>query len=185
VSEERKSFVRKGLIATGAVVLLGGVAAVLYSKSVSSKDKGLKTVAVTKGTVVEKALAVGSIRPRHEIAVKSKISGIVRKSYREVGDHVNAGDPLFEILPDPTPLELTESRREVEIAKNIYDQAKKRSDRARALRAQGILSNTFRSSRSSALPPPAPCSSFWSTRATRWCLSPPTRRAPPSPTSRT
>jgi HlyD family secretion protein len=133
--------VRKGLIATGAVVLLGGVAAVLYSKSIASKDKGLKTVAVTKGTVVEKALAVGSIRPRHEIAVKSKISGIVRKSFREVGDRVNAGDALFEILPDPTPLELTESRREVEIAKNIYDQAKKKSDRTTSLRTQGILSS--------------------------------------------
>jgi HlyD family secretion protein len=139
VSEERKSFVRKGLIATGAVVLLGGVAAALYSKSVASKDKGLKTVAVTKGTVVEKALAVGSIRPRHEIAVKSKISGIVKKSYREIGDKVRAGDPLFELSPDPTPLELTEARRDVEISANVYDQAKKKWDRSKALREQGIL----------------------------------------------
>jgi len=135
------SFVRKGFIAAGVVVLVGGVSAVLYSKSLSSKDKGFKTVAVSRGPVVEKALAVGAIRPKHEIAVKSKISGIVRKSYREVGDRVKAGDPLFEILPDPTPLELTEARREVEIAKNVFDQAKKKSDRATALRTQGIMSS--------------------------------------------
>ena len=131
---------RKGLIGLGVLVLAGGVAAVLYSKSASAKDRGFKTVAVSRGPVVEKALAVGAIRPKHEIAVKSKISGIVRKSYREVGDRVKAGDPLFEILPDPTPMELTEARREVEIARNIFDQAKKRSDRAQALRAQGIMS---------------------------------------------
>jgi len=134
------SLVRKGLIGLGVLVLAGGVAAVLYSKSASAKDRGFKTVAVSRGPVVEKALAVGAIRPKHEIAVKSKISGIVRKSYREVGDRVKAGDPLFEILPDPTPMELTEARREVEIARNIFDQAKKRSDRAQALRAQGIMS---------------------------------------------
>ena len=50
---------RKGLIGAGAVVLVGGVAAALYSQSHSKKDKGFKTVEVTRGPVVEKALAVG------------------------------------------------------------------------------------------------------------------------------
>ena len=132
---------RKGVIAVGVVVLAAGAAAALYSRSRSEKDKPWKLVEVTRGPVVEKALAVGAIRPKREIAVKSKISGIVRRAFREVGDHVNVGDPLFEILPDPTPLELTEARREVEIAQNIYEQAKKRSDRTAALSKQGIVSN--------------------------------------------
>jgi HlyD family secretion protein len=132
---------RKGLIGVGVVVLAGGVSAALYSKSNSQKDKPWKTVPVARGPVVEKALAVGSIRPRREVSVKSKISGIVKRSFREVGDRVHAGDPLFEILPDPTPLELTEARREVEIARNIFDQAKKKSDRANTLKQQGIMSS--------------------------------------------
>ncbi len=52
---------------------------------------------------------------------------------------VRAGELLFEMTPDPTPLELTEARRELEIAQNIYDQAKKSWDRTGALRDQGIL----------------------------------------------
>ncbi len=132
---------RKGLIGAGVLVLAGGVTAVLYSKSNSGKDKEFKTLPVTRGPVVEKALAVGAIRPKREIAVKSKISGIVRTSYREIGDKVRPGDPLFEILPDPTPLELTEARREVEIARNINDQAQKKVDRSQALKDQGILSS--------------------------------------------
>ena len=131
---------RKGVIAVG-VVVAAGAAAALYSRSRSENDKPWKLVEVTRGPVVEKALAVGAIRPKREIAVKSKISGIVRRAFREVGDHVNVGDPLFEILPDPTPLELTEARREVEIAQNIYEQAKKRSDRTASLSKQGIVSN--------------------------------------------
>jgi HlyD family secretion protein len=130
---------RKGLIATGMIVIAGGVSAVLYSNSNSSKVNGFKTVPVARGTVVEKALAIGAIKPKREIAVKSKISGIVKTSFREVGDKVRPGDPLFEILPDPTPMELTEARREVEIAKNVFEQAKKQFDRSRTLKDQGIL----------------------------------------------
>jgi len=132
---------RKGLIGVGVVVLAAGAAGALYSRSRSDKDKPYKLVEVTRGPVVEKALAVGAIRPKREVSVKSNISGIVKRSFREVGDHVTAGDPLFEILPDPTPMELTEARREVEIARNIFDQSKKASDRTAALRKQGIVSN--------------------------------------------
>jgi len=132
---------RKGIIGVGVVVLAGGAAAALYSRSRSDQEKDYKTVEVTRGPVVEKALAVGAIRPKREVAVKSKISGIVRRSFHEVGDLVRAGDPLFEILPDPTPLELTEARREVEIARNVHDQARKRHDRSETLRQQGIVSN--------------------------------------------
>jgi HlyD family secretion protein len=130
---------RKGLIAAGVLVVAGGATAVLYSKSNTSKVNGFKTVPVTRGAVVEKALAIGAIKPKREIAVKSKISGIVKTSFREVGDVVQPGDPLFEILPDPTPIELTEARREVEIARNVFDQAQKKFDRARMLKEQGIL----------------------------------------------
>jgi HlyD family secretion protein len=130
---------RKGLIAAGVIVIAGGVTAALYSKSNSGKTNGLKTVPVARGSVVEKALAIGAIRPKREIAVKSKISGIVKTSFREIGDKVKPGDPLFEILPDPTPMELTEARREVEIAKNVFDQAKKKYDRSLTLKNQGIL----------------------------------------------
>src|SRR5512144_1136520 len=130
---------RKGLIAAGVVVAVGGVTAVLYSKSNSSKTNGFKTVPVVRRSVVEKALAIGAIKPKREIAVKSKISGIVKTSFREIGDEVRPGDPLFEILPDPTPMELTEARREVEIAKNVFDQAQKKYDRSRTLKDQGIL----------------------------------------------
>ncbi len=130
---------RKAVIVL-TILALGGMGAVGYSRSVKSADPGFKTVQITRGQVVEKALAVGAIRPDQEISVKSKISGIVKRTFREVGDYVRAGEPLFEILPDPTPLELTEARREVESAGNAFDQAKRAFDRQDSLRKQGIAS---------------------------------------------
>jgi HlyD family secretion protein len=130
---------RKGLIATTVIVIAGGASAVLYSRAHNDGDGAFKTVPVVRGSVVEKALAIGAIQPDREIAVKSKISGIVKRSFREVGDLVRPGDPLFEILPDPTPMELTEARREAEIAKNVFDQADKKHERSRRLMEQGIL----------------------------------------------
>jgi len=130
---------RKSFIVAGVIVVAGGVTAALYSKSNTANANGFKTVAVTRGAVAEKALAIGAIKPKREIAVKSKISGIVKTSFREVGDVVQPGDPLFEILPDPTPMELTEARRELEIARNVFEQAQKKFERARTLKEQGIL----------------------------------------------
>ncbi len=130
---------RKGLIAVAVILVAGGASAAFYSKAHSNGANGFKTVAVERGSVVEKALAIGAIQPDREIAVKSKISGIVKTSFREVGDLVRPGDPLFEILPDPTPMELTEARREAEIAKNVFEQAEKKHERSRRLMDQGIL----------------------------------------------
>lgn len=132
---------RKGLIVVAVVVVAGGVAAVLQGRSTAQPESGFKTVPVTRGPVVEKALAVGTIGPEREITIKSKISGIIRRRYHEIGDRVRAGDPLFEILPDPTPLELTEARRELEIARNTHEEARKRYDRTKTLLQQGVVAS--------------------------------------------
>ncbi len=132
---------RKGIAGVVVVVVAGGLSAALYSRANGNAEPAFKTVAVTRGRVVEKALAVGSIGPKQEIGVKSKISGIIKTSYREIGDEVRAGDPLFEIMPDPTPLELTEARREVEIARNAHDQARKAYTRMKTLQDEGIVSS--------------------------------------------
>ena len=67
---------RKGMIWLGAVFVAAGLSVAVYSHATASREKSFKTVPVARGPVVEKALAVGAIRPRREIAVKSKISGI-------------------------------------------------------------------------------------------------------------
>jgi HlyD family secretion protein len=124
--------------------ILAAAAAGLYAWARASKDDkdGIKLVAVGSGAITEKAIAVGQIQPRQKFSVKSKISGIVRRCMVEVGDHVKAGDALFEIAPDPTPQELTDVDRQMDSAQASYDLARTEFERAQQLSKSGIMSKS-------------------------------------------
>jgi HlyD family secretion protein len=72
-------------------------------------------VKATRDTIIERALAVGTIEPENEISIKSKVSGVVSRIFADAGSFVKAGDPLLEVKPDPTPLELAEAKRQVQL----------------------------------------------------------------------
>ena len=123
---------RKGLVARGPD-RGRGVTAVLYSKSNSSKDQRLQDRrGGARGPWSRRPWRSAPSRPKHEIAVKSKISGIVEDVLPR-GRRPRPGPATLSSRSCPIrrPLELTEARREVEIAQNVFDQAKKKSDRAR------------------------------------------------------
>jgi HlyD family secretion protein len=136
------------------VVALGGLLLVsggLYAFTRGGKkDGGFKQVAVETGAVTEKAVAVGQVQPRQKFSVKSKISGIVARCYVQVGDRVKAGDSLFEIAPDPTPLEVTEVDRQVDSAKASFVRAKLEYDRSVELSESGVLPRSDRDTKKEA-----------------------------------
>jgi HlyD family secretion protein len=121
-------------------VATGGVYAIV--RNGKKKEGGLKEVEIVNGTIVEKAVAVGQIQPRQKFQVKSKISGIVRRALVQIGDTVKAGDPLFEIAPDPTPLEVTEVERRVESAEASFRRAESDYTRVQELSRSGVVPNS-------------------------------------------
>ena len=123
------------------LVVLAGASAGLYAWTRNGKkgDGDFKQVEVIQGSIVEKAVAVGQIQPRQKFSVKSKISGIVKRALVQVGDTVQAGDPLFEIAPDPTPLEVTEVDRQVESAAASFRRAEGDYQRSLQLSRSGVL----------------------------------------------
>jgi HlyD family secretion protein len=122
------------LAALGAV----GVA-VARSNGFGEKPGEYTLVPVERGDLVDKALATGAIKPIQEFQIKSQISGIVSKIYVEVGDEVAAGDPLFALTPDPTPLARTEAERSLEAANVTLTRTAADLERARSLHAGGVL----------------------------------------------
>ncbi len=121
------------------IVLVGGGFAVRNARG-GNKSNGPKAVVVARGSIVDRALAVGTIEPDVEITVKSKISGVVKRLYAEPGDFVRAGAPLLEIKPDPTPVELADARRQVELRQLDLDNQKAQLDRQDQLRKQSLVS---------------------------------------------
>jgi HlyD family secretion protein len=128
----------KAIFALLVVVAGSGVAAVTVSGG--DKDTGPATATVARGDILDKALAVGTIVPEVEVGVKSKVSGVVQRRYAGPGDFVRAGAPLLEIKPDPTPLELVDGRRQVEMQQIQVDNLKKETARMRSLKDQSLIS---------------------------------------------
>jgi len=136
------------VLVPAAVVAAVGVGAVQTTRNGKAAKNGITLVKVERGTITDKALATGQIVPEQEIQVKSQISGIVKECFADVGDRVAAGQPLFAIIPDPTPLELNEVERGVQLAEVAHAKAAADFERNNALSRDGILSKeTFDASK--------------------------------------
>ncbi len=123
-----------------AIVAVLAIALYAWVMNRGGDKNGPTIVEVKSGSITEKALAVGQIEPRQKFSVKSKIPGIVKRCFVEVGDSVKAGDPLFEIAPDPTPSERTDVDRSLEKAKATFDRAKSEYARYTQLAKDGVVS---------------------------------------------
>ncbi len=121
------------------IVAAAVIGAYFWFQGRTGGKETFKLVQVERGSITEKAIAVGQIEPRLEFEVKSKISGIVKRCAVEVGDRVEPGDPLFEIVPDPTPFELVEAHRRVDAAQSAYNRAQSDWNRSSKLARQGII----------------------------------------------
>lgn len=118
------------------IISAGGFFYYSYSNTENDDANTAEMVSVERGNVVEKALAVGTIEPETEIEIKSIIPGVVDVIFVEEGQFVKKGDPLVEVRPDPTPIELAEAQRsldrtliEVRNLENDLERAEKLKDR--------------------------------------------------------
>ncbi|MGB2698330.1 MAG: efflux RND transporter periplasmic adaptor subunit, partial [Candidatus Zixiibacteriota bacterium] len=130
---------KKVILIGGGIVIIILVMFFLFKGS-GKNNPGITLVKVEKGEIVDKAIAIGNILPKNEIAVKSKISGIVRKVFVEMGEKVRKGDRLIDISPSPTPLEYAEAKRNVELAEVDYENARSEYQRARELSEKNLIS---------------------------------------------
>lgn len=125
---------RRTKVILGSTTLVAVTAAFFAVRSANGADEeGPATVAVARGDIVEKALAIGTIEPETEVGVKSKVGGVVRRMLVEEGTFVRAGQPLMEIRPDPSPVELVEARRAVQLQEIGVRNATQEMDRQKAL----------------------------------------------------
>ena len=121
-----------GLLTVGGAV---AVARVLGSDGSSE----VRTVEVVRDSIVKKALAVGNIEPDVEIAVKSQVSGVVGTMMVEEGDYIEAGQPILEVKPNPTPIELAQAKRQVELQEINFETLRRDLERKKELRTRDFI----------------------------------------------
>jgi HlyD family secretion protein len=137
---KRKTKKRIWITLTLVIILGGGSFYFLSGQSAGDENREAPHVVAEIGTVVEKALAVGTIEPENEIEVKSKISGVVSRIYAEPGDFVREGEPLIEVRPDPTPLELAEAKRNLERTELEKQNLTRELERMETLKERNLVS---------------------------------------------
>ena len=131
---------RRRMFAVVSVVAVLGVGAMAAAgKLGDKKGNEPKTVKVTRGSLVDKAIAVGTIEPRVEVSVKSTLGGVVRRRFAEVGDFIKTGQPLLEISPNPTPLEIVELRRNTELRQIELKNLERELARQQELRDRNMI----------------------------------------------
>ena len=131
---------KKIVLSTIGIAVLVGGALFFILGSKDSDENTLQKVKVGKGDIIDKALAVGTIEPEFEISVKSKVSGVVSKIFADAGIYVKAGDPLLEVRPDPTPIELADAKRNVELAQVEVNNMTKDRVRQESLMQKQLIS---------------------------------------------
>lgn len=131
---KRVLWVMAGLAVMAVVILL------LLSSDNGQAAETLPTVTVTRGDIVDRALAVGTIEPRVEISVKSQVAGVVRRLFADAGDYVEAGTPLLEIQPNPTPQELIDAERRIELRQLEVDNLRREFERQQQLFERRLIS---------------------------------------------
>jgi HlyD family secretion protein len=133
--------VPKILLIVFSVVLVVVGAATFFNRADASKDSEVPSVIVTRGSITDKALAVGTIEPRVQISVKSQLSGVVSRQFAEPGELVRQGQPLLEVRPTPTPQEIVDARRQIELREIELASVKREYERQKGLADKQLISS--------------------------------------------
>ncbi|HUI71948.1 MAG TPA: efflux RND transporter periplasmic adaptor subunit [Spirochaetia bacterium] len=92
--------------------------------------------------IVDKTVTTGSIVPQKEIAVKSRLSGIVNEVFVEPGDTVNIGDRIISIKVVPDNVTLNKAELDLRKAKLSLETAQRDWERQQGLRAGNFITDS-------------------------------------------
>ena len=139
---------KRWLIATTLVVLLGAGTAGYFVLGTPAKDEVPRTVPVVRGNVEETVLASGTIQASSLVSVGAEVSGRIKSLNVALGDDVKAGDVIAEIdsLNQENAVKAAEaSLANIEAQQTIQEaslaQARVALDRAEKLNPQKLISD--------------------------------------------
>lgn len=93
-------------------------------------------------SITKKTVAAGAIVPRREVAIKSRVSGIISELFVKPGDVVKKDGALARIKIIPNVVTLNNAEASVSSAKISFENAKRERERYKSLLDDGVLSQT-------------------------------------------
>ena len=93
-----------------------GLAYYFYSQSGGGPIEYESTKAEVR-TILNKAVATGSIKPRLEVNIKPQVSGVIDELYVEAGQIINKGQKIARIKLIPNEVNINSAQSNVELAR--------------------------------------------------------------------
>ena len=132
---------KKALVALLVLLFVGAFAGSLYYLYKKSQKPPVvyETESPAVATIIQKAVATGSVVPRKEVEIKSQIPGIIQEIYVEAGKLVKQGDVLAKITVVPDMVSLSSAESRVKRAEIGLDNAARDLERYRGLSKDGVV----------------------------------------------
>jgi len=99
----------------------------------------IETDRVRRGSILQRISAPGSLLAQRESRIGPEVEGRIARIFVSEGDRVAAGDPLFEIDPEPYELALRQTRARLDRARAEHSQIAADLARGRELRTREVL----------------------------------------------
>jgi len=99
----------------------------------------VETARIGRGPIIQRISAPGSLVARRESLIGPEVQGRIQRVYVSEGDRVEAGEPLFEI--DPQPYEFAQRRAQAALDRMRAERRQIEADLARAekLRSRDVV----------------------------------------------
>ena len=132
---------RKLIIGIGALfgVLFLWTLLVIWGRS-GTEDIVIETETPFLEDIVQKTVATGSIQPRREIEIKSRVSGIVDEILVNSGDFIEQGTVIAKVRIIPNIVQLNEAESRVKRARINFEHSKRDRDRHEKLWKKQVIS---------------------------------------------
>lgn len=121
------------------ILAFGGAMYYLYQKN-AEDPVVYETETPAIKTIINKAVATGSILPLEEVLIKPNISGVIEEVYVEGGDFVKSGDLLARIKVVPNLTALNDAKNTIDETKINLDDQRRNYERQLGLFDKGVIS---------------------------------------------
>lgn len=130
------------IMAVAAAALLAGCGKAQPSMQMPPPEVAVQTAAAGPAPLelTYTARTVGS----REVEVRARVGGILLKRRYEEGSRVRAGQPLFQIDPEPIRARIASAHADVSVAEARLEEARRQQERVLPLFAQNAVSQSRR-----------------------------------------
>jgi len=114
------SKLRSGIFIGIPMLIMAGIILVVFLplSPEGAGDQNILIAVAERGNVIESFTGEGVVEPQSEVIILSPASSIIKEILKEVGSHVDMGEPIIILDPSPIQAEIENIQDQLEVKQN-------------------------------------------------------------------